>query len=175
MNEKVTVRADAACWLGKLEHTWNYIGYDECNYTHSPGGMALIEKFGKLEKPYYMRAHHMLCTGIMHGFYKWGSTNVYLEDEKGTPVYYYDCIDEMMDVWLRNRCKPFFEIGFMPKDLADPRAAADPARGYTMEEYRRVGWAMPPKDYGRWYDLIVNLITHLKGRYGEAELSLIHI
>ncbi len=68
MNEKVEVRVDAGRWLGTLDHTWNYIGYDECNYTHAPGGMALIEKFGKLEKPYYMRAHHMLCTGIMHGF-----------------------------------------------------------------------------------------------------------
>lgn len=171
MNEKVEVRVDAGRWLGTLDHTWNYIGYDECNYTHSPGGMALIEKFGKLEKPYYVRAHHMLCTGIMHGFYKWGSTNVYTEDESGNPVYYYDCIDEMMDIWLKNRCKPFFEIGFMPKDLADTRLAEDPACGYTMDSYRRTGWAMPPKDYNRWYDLITNLVTHLKDRYGEAELE----
>ena len=171
MNEKVEVRVDTGHWLGTLDHTWNYVGYDECNYTHSPGGMALIEKFGKLEKPYYMRAHHMLCTGIMHGFYKWGSTNVYTEDENGNPVYSYDCIDEMMDIWLKNRCKPFFEIGFMPKDLADTRLADDPARGYTMDSYRRIGWSMPPKDYDRWYELIVNLITHLKDRYGEAELE----
>ena len=171
MGERVEVRVDAGRWLGKLNHTWNYIGYDECNYTHSPGGMALIEKFGNLEKPYYLRAHHMLCTGNMHGFYKWGSTNVYTEDEAGNPVYYYDCIDKMMDIWLQNRCKPFFEIGFMPKDLADPRAAEDPAQGYTMDSYRRIGWAMPPKDYDRWYELIVRLITHLKDRYGEAELA----
>lgn len=81
MNEQVRVTMDASRWTGKLQHTWNYIGYDECNYTHSPGGIALIRKFGTLEKPYYMRAHHMLCTGILHGFYKWGSTNVYIEDE----------------------------------------------------------------------------------------------
>ena len=129
MNEKVTVRADAGKWLGKLAHTWNYIGYDECNYTHAPGGRALIQKFGQLEKPYYMRAHHMLCTGIMHGFYKWGSTNVYTENEAGEPVYYYGCIDQMMDIWLDSGCKPFFELGFMPRDLADTRAAPDPAKG----------------------------------------------
>lgn len=171
MDRNVSVRVDAGKWLGKLEHTWNYVGYDECNYTHSPGGMALIEKFGKLEKPYYMRAHHMLCTGIMHGFYKWGSTNVYTEDEQGNPVYYYDCIDRMMDIWLQANCKPFFEIGFMPKDLADTRAADDPARGYSMDSYRRTGWAMPPKDYDRWYDLIVNLTQHLLDRYGAEELK----
>ncbi len=171
MNEAVQVRVDAGKWLGKLGHTWNYIGYDECNYTHSPGGMGLIEKFGKLEKPYYMRAHHMLCTGIMHGFYKWGSTNVYTEDEAGNPVYYYDCIDEMMDVWLKNRCKPYFELGFMPKDLADTRLAEDPAKGYSMDSYRRIGWSMPPKDYDRWYELIYHLTAHLLERYGKEELK----
>lgn len=174
MSEKVQVRVNAAKWTGTLEHTWNYIGYDECNYTHSPGGMALIEKFGKLEKPYYMRAHHMLCTGILHGFYKWGSTNVYIEDEHGNPVYNYDTIDMMMDIWLGNNCKPFFELGFMPRDLADPRDAENGQFyqvAYGISEYQRVGWAMPPKDYQKWYDLIYNLVCHLKDRYGAKELE----
>ena len=171
MAEQVKVRVDAGRWLGKLAHTWNYIGYDECNYTHAPGGRALIQKFGQLEKPYYMRAHHMLCTGNMHGFYKWGSTNVYTENEAGEPVYYYGCIDQMMDIWLDSGCKPFFELGFMPRDLADTRAAPDPAKGYSMDEYRRTGWAMPPKDYDRWYQLIYHLVRHLVERYGEAELK----
>ena len=171
MAENVSVRVDAGIWEGELSHTWNYVGYDECNYTTAPGGRALIAKFGKLEKPYYMRAHHMLCTGIMHGFYKWGSTNVYTEDAQGNPVYFYDCIDEMMDIWLGNNCKPFFELGFMPKDLADPRAAQDPEKGYSMDDYRRIGWSMPPKDYGRWYELISNLTAHLVARYGEDEVK----
>ena len=170
MCKKVNVHIDAGKWTGKLKHTWNYIGYDECNYTHSPGGMDLIAKFGKLEKPYYMRAHHMLCTGIMHGFYKWGSTNVYTEDEAGNPVYYYDLIDQMVEIWLSNNCKPFFELGFMPRDLADPREAENKIR-YNMDEYRRRGWAMPPKDYQKWYDLIYHLVEHLKERFGEEELS----
>ena len=77
MQNKATVGIDASKWLGELEHTWNYAGYDECNYTHSPGGMALLSKLGRLEKPYYIRCHHLFCTGSCHGFYKWGSTNVY--------------------------------------------------------------------------------------------------
>ena len=80
MEKTVNIQIDAAKWQGKLAHNWNYVGYDECNYTHSPGGMELIRKFGSLEKPYYMRAHHMLCTGNLHGQYKWGSTNAYTED-----------------------------------------------------------------------------------------------
>ena len=175
MNEKVQVRVDASKWAGTLEHTWNYIGYDECNYTHSPGGVALIDKFGRLEKPYYMRAHHMLCTGIRHGFYKWGSTNVYIEDKNGDPVYDYDTIDLMMDTWLSHNCKPFFELGFMPKDLADPREAEDGREykcGYgSTTEYQVRGWCQPPKDYKKWYDLIFNLIAHLRDRYGAKEVE----
>ena len=174
MNEQVSVRVDASKWTGKLEHTWNYIGYDECNYTHSPGGIELIKKFGQLEKPYYMRAHHMLCTGILHAFYKWGSTNVYIEDENGNPIFNYDVIDEMMDIWLSNNCKPFFELGFMPRDLADPREAENGKFyqiAYGISEYQRVGWAMPPKDYQKWYDLIYYLVKHLVDRYGQKEVE----
>ena len=175
MNEKVQVCVDASKWTGRLEHTWNYIGYDECNYTHSPGGIELIGKFGRLEKPYYMRAHHMLCTGIRHGFYKWGSTNIYLEDKNGNPVYDYETIDRMIDIWLGNHCRPFFELGFMPRDLADPREAED-GKEYrfsygSVTEYQLRGWCQPPKDYGKWYDLIYGLAVHLRERYGEKEVS----
>lgn len=170
MNQEVRVCVDASQWQGKLPHTWNYIGYDECNYTHSPGGMELIAKFGKLEKPYYVRSHHMLCTGIMHGFYKWGSTNVYTEDEEGNPIYYFDLIDQMFDILLGNNCKPFFELGFMPLDLADPRKAEN-GKAYRMDEYRQIGWSQPPKDYDKWYELIYRLLLHLKERYGTEEVK----
>ena len=169
MSKSVTVNVDASKWLSKLEHTWNYVGYDECNYTHSPGGMELISKLGKLEKPYYLRTHHLLCTGICHGFYKWGSTNIYIEDEQGNPIYNFDVIDKMCDIWLSNNCKPFFEIGFMPMDLADMSGIEiEPNR---INQYRRIGWNRPPKDYDKWYDLIHKLMSHLVARYGEKELE----
>ena len=63
MKESVPVLVDAGKWIGTLDHTWNYIGYDECNYTLTPGGMELIGKFGRLEKPYYIRTHHLFCSG----------------------------------------------------------------------------------------------------------------
>ncbi len=175
MNEKVQVKVNASEWVGRLDHTWNYIGYDECNYAHSPGGIALLDKFGRMEKPYYVRAHHMLCTGIRHGFYKWGSTNIYLEDRDGKPVYDYETIDLMIDTWLGHNCIPFFELGFMPKDLADPREAED-GKEYRMgygstTEYQVRGWCQPPKDYGKWYDLIYSLAVHLRDRYGTEELE----
>ena len=175
MSETVRIRVDASRRTGKLEHRWNYIGYDECNYTHSPGGMALIGKIGTLEKPYYVRTHHMLCTGIRHGFYKWGSTNIYTEDPDGRPVYDYETIDRMIDIWLQNRCIPFFELGFMPKDLADPREAENGtsySAGYgSVSEYQLRGWCQPPKDYEKWYDLIYRLAMHLLERYGPEEVE----
>ena len=65
MNQNVQIMVDASRQVGKLAHRWNYVGYDECNYTHSPGGNALISKIGQLEKgPWYIRTHHLLCTGI---------------------------------------------------------------------------------------------------------------
>ena len=175
MSKSVQVDVDASRWVGKLDHTWNYIGYDECNYTHAPGGIALLDKFGRLEKPYYVRTHHMLCTGIRHGFYKWGSTNVYLEDRNGEPVYDYETIDLMIDIWLGHNCKPFFELGFMPRDLADPREAEDgKAYGFnygSVTEYQLRGWCQPPKDYDKWYALIYNLAVHLRDKYGLKEVE----
>ena len=175
MNENVQVVVDAGRPAGVLAHRWNYIGYDECNYTHSPGGMALLGKIGSLEKPYYIRAHHMLCTGICHGFYKWGSTNVYTEDPDGNPIYDFTTIDRMIGIWLAKGCVPFFELGFMPKDLADPREAEN-GKAYTMgygsvTEYQIRGWCQPPKDYGKWHGLITRLADHLKERWGEEEIS----
>jgi len=72
----ITVSADKV--VGEIKHNWRYIGYDECNYTHTPEGEELLAKFGKLEDaPYYFRTHHLLCNGNLHGTYKWGSTNIY--------------------------------------------------------------------------------------------------
>ncbi|MCL1795773.1 MAG: beta-xylosidase [Clostridia bacterium] len=174
MAEKVWIHVDASREIGPFARTWNYIGYDECNYTHSPGGIALIKKFGQLPRSYYMRAHHMLCTGILHGFYKWGSTNAYTEDENGNPIHNFDLIDEMCDIWLGNGAKPFFELGFMPRDLADPRASKNGKyyqMAYGVSEYQLVGWSMPPKDYTKWYDLIYALVAHCTARYGADEVE----
>ena len=175
MSEKVRVCVDASRRAGRLAHHWNYVGYDECNYTHSPGGSALIRRIGSLEKPYYVRTHHLLCTGIRHGFYKWGSTNIYTEDRCGNPVYDFETVDRIIDIWLENNCVPFFELGFMPKDLADPREAENGASysaGYgSVNEYQLRGWCQPPKDYGRWYGLVSRLAAHLLERYGREEIE----
>ena len=137
--------------------------------------MALIRKIGSLGEPYCIRMHHLLCTGNRHGFYKWGSTNVYTEDRDGNPVYDFETVDRIIDILLANNCIPFFELGFMPRDLADPREAENGVSytaGYgSVGEYQLRGWCQPPKDYGRWYELIYRLAVHLRDRYGAGEVE----
>ncbi len=167
----VTIRVDAGEWLGPLPHNWNYIGYDECNYTYTPEGQELLAEFAAFqEKPYYVRVHHLLCTGNCHGTYKWGSTNAYLEDELGNPRYDWTYVDLILDTILAHGCKPFVELGFMPKDLADP-ARYDTSIDRGLRAYREYGWACPPKDYGRWQELIYRLVRHAVERYGEDEVA----
>lgn len=169
--KSVHVDVDAGQWLGELPHNWNYIGYDECNYTYTPEGQELLAKFGRMqEKPYYVRAHHLLCTGNCHGFYKWGSTNAYLEDDAGNPVYNWTFVDLILDTILKHGCKPFVEIGFMPQDLVDPGRYDVAKDGWTAQNYRTFGWACPPKDYQKWYDLVFNLVRHQAERHGVEEI-----
>jgi xylan 1,4-beta-xylosidase len=166
------IRVDAGAWLGELPHNWNYIGYDEINYTYTPEGEELLAKFMAMqEKPYYIRAHHLLCTGNCHGFYKWGSTNVYLEDEEGNPIYDWTFVDLTFDTILKYQCKPFVEIGFMPKDLVDPAHYDAGKDSWDAKQYQATGWACPPKDYQKWYDLVYNLVRHCVERYGAKEVD----
>jgi xylan 1,4-beta-xylosidase len=168
----VSIAVDAGAVLGHLPHNWTYIGYDEVNYTYVPEGQQLLAKFMELqEQPYYVRPHHLLCTGNCHGFYKWGSTNAYLEDDQGNPVYDWMIVDLVFDTLLKYRCKPFVEIGFMPQDLADPECYAAAQENWTGQLYRSVGWACPPKDYQKWYDLVFALVSHCAERYGRDEIA----
>ncbi len=169
--QKVKIAVDAGQWQGELPRIWNYIGYDEPNYTYVPEGKELLAKFGEMaERPYYVRVHHLFCTGNCHGFYKWGSTNAYLEDDAGKPVYSWTFVDKIFDAMLETGNKPFVELGFMPRDLIDP-AHYDPTKDdWQLSEYRRTGWACPPKDYQKWYDLVYNTVVHCLERYGEAEV-----
>jgi xylan 1,4-beta-xylosidase len=171
VSQQVSIRVDADQPIGTLPHNWNYIGYDEINYTYTPEGETLLAKFGDLaDKPYYVRAHHLFCTGNGHGFYKWGSTNAYLEDDNGKPVYDWTFVDLIFDTLLKHECKPFVELGFMPQDLADPQIYDINSDTWIHHNYRGYGWAAPPKDYQKWYDLVFALVTHCLERYGADEI-----
>ena len=170
--ENVKINVDAGKVTGELAHAWNYIGYDECNYTYTPEGQELLAKFGSIqEKPYYVRTHYILCTGNAHGAYKWGSSNVYIEDENGIPVYNFTIIDQIFGTILKHGLKPFVELAFMPQDLVDPKYYDAGSETRRMTEYRNYGHACPPKDYQKWYDLIFALVSRMVDQYGAAEVQ----
>ena len=170
-DDATIITVDAGEQIGSFHHNWNYIGYDEINYTYTPEGQALLAKFMEFqEKPYYVRVHHLLCTGNCHGFYKWGSTNAYIEDDNGNPIYDWTFIDLTFDTLLKYNCKPFVELGFMPQDLASPAHYDITKETFRLQNYQTYGWASPPKDYDKWYDLIYHLVQHCVDRYGEDEV-----
>ena len=149
-----------------LRRIWRYVGYDEPNYTYTENGRALLGKLGRLpDAPYYIRCHFLLCSGDGVGSPKWGSTNVYTEDEAGRPIYDWTIIDRILDTIVDAGCRPFVELGFMPEALTSAPEGM-PYAGATAE-----GWGYPPRDYARWMDLIRTLGRHCLARYGLREVS----
>lgn len=173
MKSSVQITVDTNQSRGPLDHIWRYIGYDECNYTYIPEGKAQLEKFGSLpDAPYHVRTHFVFCTGNCHGSYKFGSTNLYIEDANGNPTYNYEIFDMILDGILQSGNKPFVELGFMPMHLVDFNYL--PPVKYEWSRYGQYssgGWACPPKDYSKWHALIKNLTEHLVSKYGKAEVE----
>ena len=173
MRQSVEMNVKADEVLGEQEHYWRYIGYDECNYTYIPEGRELLKKFAALgDSPYYFRTHFMFCTGNCHGTYKFGSTNVYTEDEEGNPVFDFTFYDKIIDAYLETGNKPFVELGFMPMDLVD-KNYLHPVDGswQAYNQYKEVGWTCPPKDYDKWHLLIEETMRHLVKKYGIEEVN----
>ena len=167
--EPVTIRVDAARTLGPWKAVTAYFGYDEPNYTYAVNGQKLISELAALSAtPVYIRAHNLLTTGDGTPALKWGSTNAYTEDAPGRPVYDWKIVDRIFDTYVRAGAKPFAEIGFMPEALSvNPR----PYQHDWPRTKIETGWAYPPKDYGKWRELIRQWVRHCVQRYGQAEVE----
>ncbi len=101
----------------------------------------------------YIRMH-----GILHD-----DMGVYFEDGAGKPTYNWQYIDELYDFLISIKVRPFVEFGFMPKALA--------SKPTTLSFWFWRPNVSPPKDYGKWDDLIKALVRHWTERYGEAEVK----
>jgi xylan 1,4-beta-xylosidase len=86
--------------------------------------------------------------------------DVYREDSQGNPIYNFQNIDVLYDSILNIGMKPFVELSFMPHALASGNK--------TIFWWK--GNITPPKDYGKWENLIHALVKHWTDRYGEAEV-----
>lgn len=82
-------------------------------------------------------------------------------DMNGNPVMNYTYVDEVMDCILSLNAKPMVELGYMPSLLARDLGTRS----------MRGGVVSIPKELSGWQTLITGLMTHLRERYGEEEVS----
>jgi xylan 1,4-beta-xylosidase len=154
---------------GPLAPVWTYFGYDEPNYSYAKNGRKLLSELAALSPaPVYVRVHNLFTSGDGSSSLKWGSTNVYTEDDVGKPVYSWTILDEIFDAFHAAGIKPLVEIGFMPEALS---THPQPYRHRFPNGDIFTGWAYPPKDYHKWAELVSHFVRHLRERYGDAEVK----
>ncbi len=154
---------------GTLAPIWPYFGYDEPNYSSAPNGRKLLGELSALSPaPVYVRVHNLMTSGDGSFSLKWGSTNVYMEDSAGKPVYGWTILDQIFDAFHSAGIRPLVEIGFMPEALS---THPEPYRHTFPQGNIFTGWAYPPKDYPKWSELVFQFVRHLRERYGEAEVK----
>jgi xylan 1,4-beta-xylosidase len=169
----VMIRVEAGMSQGPLSPIWRFFGGDEPNYAYMKDGRALLSELGQLApRRVYFRTHNLLTSGDGTPALKWGSTNAYREDGHGRPVYDWTIVDRIFDTYLERGVRPYVQIGFMPQDLST-RPSPYQHSWTPMAKYDEIftGWAHPPKDYGRWRDLVHAWVTHSVERYGRAEVE----
>jgi xylan 1,4-beta-xylosidase len=165
----VALEVDAGSPEAAWKPLWSYFGYDEPNYTYAKNGRKLLSELRDLgAAPVYIRVHNLLTSGDSTASLKWGSTNAYTEDTSGNPVYDWKTVDRIFDTFRDAGVKPLVEVGFMPEALSShPR----PYRHTFPQGNIFTGWAYPPKDYGKWEELVYQFAKHLGDRYGAAEVK----
>lgn len=171
--DSVTVNIDLGKELGSFTNAWSWFGYDEPNYTYMDDGKKLLSELAELSPtPVFIRTHNLLTTGDGTAAMKWGSTNVYTEDEQGNPVYDWTIMDRIFDTWIERGIKPLVEMGFMPEALS---SKPQPYRHFWKpgDSYNDVytGWRYPPNDYDKWAELIYRWVIHSVERYGQQEVE----
>ncbi|CAI9415942.1 GH39 family glycosyl hydrolase [Nocardioides sp. T2.26MG-1] len=153
----VTVVVDAGSDLGELPRPWRpMIGSEHLSHalsTDTTGGRVVGEELTSALRAAHeelgvthVRAHGILCDDLA----------VYREDND-VPVHDFSGVDRVYDHIRSLGLYPVVEVSFMPRDLA-----SDPAT--TVFDYGAI--VSPPKDWGRWHDLVRDLAAHLLERYG---------
>lgn len=169
----VGIEVDLAAKQGEVRNIWRFFGADEPNYAYMKNGRKLLRDLGALRPgEVYFRAHNLMCTGEGTYDLKWGSTNIYTEDEQGNPVYSWNIVDSIFDAYLENDVRPYVQLGFMPEALS---SHPDPYRHYWNPDlaYEEIftGWAHPPRDYEKWGELVYQWAKHCVEKYGKEEVE----
>ena len=157
----VRVVVDAARTSGPLSRPWQpMVGSEHLSHLLSedhtggrPIGQELTEALRTMHTELgvrQVRAHGILGDDL--GVYR---------EVAGEPRYDFSRVVDVYDRVRSVGLRPVVELSFMPRDLA-----RDPSR--TVFGYRAI--VSPPKDWGRWADLVRGLIGHLVDRYGLEEV-----
>jgi xylan 1,4-beta-xylosidase len=167
----IRVRADQPG--SELRPIWRFFGADEPNYAYMKDGEQLLRELGRLGPPQTcFRTHNLLTSGDGTPAFKWGSTGAYGEDAQGKPVYNWTVVDRIFDTYLERKVKPYVQIGFMPKELST-KPEPYQHRWKPGDKYDTIytGWAYPPKDYGKWAELVHQWAKHCIDKYGRREVE----
>lgn len=169
----VAIHVDASKNVGQLKPIWRFFGADEPNYATMKDGQKLLSDFGALRpQEVYFRAHNLLTSGDGTPALKWGSTDVYTENENGEPSYDWKIVDGIFDSYLQRGVRPYAQIGFMPRDLSThPEPYRHNWRPGLPYELVFTGWSYPPKDYDKWSELVYQWVKHCVDRYGREEVE----
>jgi xylan 1,4-beta-xylosidase len=171
--DHVSIRVDTTARQRSVPPIWAWFGHDEPNYTYTPNGRKLLSELAAASPvPVFMRTHNLLTTGDGAAALKWGSTNAYTEDASGRPIYDWTIIDRIVDTYRERGMKPLFQLGFMPEALSSHSV---PYRHFWKpgDNYNDIytGWSYPPADYGKWGELVFQLVRHLDQKYGRREIE----
>jgi xylan 1,4-beta-xylosidase len=157
----VTVEVDASADVGPVERPWRpIIGSEHLALLLRGAGAGGHNVGDELAESFrIVRAELGVQMVRAHAIFH-DSLGVYRERD-GQPIHDFELVDVALDRLLETGLRPVVELSFMPRDLA-----ADPEQ--TVFDY--AGIISPPRDLGRWTDLVAGLVRHLIERYGRDEI-----
>jgi len=168
----VSISVDLAKPVGSYKPITNWFGYDESNYTTMKYGRQLLGELHDLSPaPVYIRTHHLLTSGNGVPELKWSSSNVFILDKDGKPVYDFTITDQTFDAFEKAGVRPMVELGFMPKDLAAPIPGITEYQLHYPKPTMGGASNNPPSDYKMWGELVRKYTEHLVQRYGRQQVS----
>jgi xylan 1,4-beta-xylosidase len=150
VTKTIQIKADAKQAGHPFNHFWSLcVGAGRANEGLRAGWLEQLAMVRRDCGFQYLRFH-----GLFHD-----DMFVYREVD-GRGIFNFQYIDELFDRMLAIGVKPFVEFGFCPADLATQLG--------TVFWWK--GNGSPPKDYGKWAELITRTVRHWIERYGLAEV-----
>ena len=152
-NDSPVVTIDASAPAQPFPHFWEKMfGSGRAILSLRESYRSDLRNVKKITDFEYVRFH-----AIFHD-----EVGVYDENAEGHPIYNFSYVDQIYDGLLANGVRPFVELSFMPKKLAE----RDAIHAFWYKQN-----VSPPKDWNKWDDMITQFSKHLVDRYGIDEVA----